>query len=149
MSNSALQGRRLLLSGEHWFIFQNAKIFPVQMVAWGLMPSVSSGYEMKRVTRITRRAANTQRHALMDSLRRAQMEVELDARTNIESLADFFEATLAGIRIAAKAGKTLPALRRIAEVASGTFADVKSSVLSSRDVKRTLRPSGQFPTGNQ
>ena len=42
-----------------------------------------------------------------------------------ESLADFFESTLAGIRIAAKAGKARPALRRIAEVASGTFADVK------------------------
>ena len=81
------------------------------------------------VTRITRRAANAQRHALMDTLRRAQMEGELDAQTNIESLADFFEATLAGIRIAAKAGKTRPALRRIAEVASGTFADVRSSVL--------------------
>jgi hypothetical protein len=47
------------------------------------------------------------------------MEGELDARTDIESLADFFESTLAGIRIAAKAGKTRPALRRIAEVASG------------------------------
>ena len=57
------------------------------------------------------------------------MEGELDARTDIESLADFFESTLAGIRIAAKAGKTRPALRRIAEVASGTFAGVKSSVV--------------------
>src|SRR3981081_1418566 len=70
----------------------------------------------------------SQRHTLMDTLRRAQMEGELDARTDIESLADFFESTLAGIRIAAKAGKTRPALRRIAEVASGTFADVKSSI---------------------
>jgi TetR/AcrR family transcriptional regulator, transcriptional repressor for nem operon len=57
------------------------------------------------VTRITRSAANAQRHALMDTLRRAQTEGELDAQTNIESLADFFEATLAGIRIAAKAGR--------------------------------------------
>ena len=40
-------GHHLLLSGAHWFIFQNAKIFPVQMVAWGLMLSVSSGCEMK------------------------------------------------------------------------------------------------------
>jgi TetR/AcrR family transcriptional regulator, transcriptional repressor for nem operon len=80
------------------------------------------------VTRITRRAANAQRRTLMDTLRRAQMEGELDAQADIESLADFFESTLAGIRIAAKAGKTRPALRRIAEVASGIFADVKSSV---------------------
>src|ERR1700694_1902511 len=87
------------------------------------------GMRDEDVTRITRRAANAQRHTLMDTLRRAQLEGELDARTDIESLADFFESTLAGIRIAAKAGKTRPALRRIAEVASGTFADVKSSVL--------------------
>ena len=86
------------------------------------------GMRDEDVTRITRRAANAQRLTLMDTLRRAQMEGELDARTDIESLADFFESTLAGIRIAAKAGKTRPALRRIAEVASGTFADVKSSV---------------------
>jgi hypothetical protein len=87
------------------------------------------GMRDEDVTRITRRAANAQRHTLMDSLRRAQMEGELDARTDIESLADFFESTLAGIRIAAKAGKSRPALKRIAEVASGTFAYVKSSVL--------------------
>jgi hypothetical protein len=53
------------------------------------------------------------------------MEGEPDARTDIESLADFFESTLAGIRIAAKAGKTRPALR----FASGTFAAVKSSIM--------------------
>jgi TetR/AcrR family transcriptional repressor of nem operon len=81
------------------------------------------------VTRITRRAANAQHRTLMATLRRAQMEGELDTRTDIESLADFFESTLAGIRIAAKAGKTRPALRRIAEVASGMFAGAKSSVL--------------------
>jgi AcrR family transcriptional regulator len=87
------------------------------------------GMRDEDVTRIIRTAAKAQRHTLMDTLRRAQKEGELAARTDIESLADFFESTLAGIRIAAKAGKTRPALRRIAEVASGTFADVKSSVL--------------------
>src|ERR1700692_4199923 len=87
------------------------------------------GMRDEDVTRITSRAANAQRHTLMDTLRRAQMEGELDARTDIESLADFFESTLAGVRIAAKGGKTRPALRRIAEVASGTFNDVKSSLL--------------------
>src|SRR6202158_1736923 len=87
------------------------------------------GMRDEDVTRITRSAARIQRHALMDALRRAQMEGELDAQADIESLRDFFENTQAGTRIAAKAGKTRPALRRIAEVASGTFADVKSSVL--------------------
>jgi hypothetical protein len=61
----------------------------------------------------------------MDTLRRAQLEGELDAHTDIESLADFFDSTLAGIRIAAKAGKTRPALKRIAVVASIVFADTK------------------------
>jgi TetR/AcrR family transcriptional regulator, transcriptional repressor for nem operon len=87
------------------------------------------GMRDEDVTRITRRAANAQRRTLMDTLRRAQMEGELDARTDIESLADFFESTLAGIRMAAKAGKTRAALRRIAEVASGAFAGVQSAVL--------------------
>jgi AcrR family transcriptional regulator len=87
------------------------------------------GMRDEDVTRIIRTAAKAQRHTLMDTLRRAQKEGELAARTDIESLADFFESTLAGIRIAAKAGKTRPALRRIAEVASGAFPDVKSSVL--------------------
>ena len=48
MSNFELQGHRLLPSGAHWFIFQNAKIFPVPMGAWGLVRSVNSGCEMKR-----------------------------------------------------------------------------------------------------
>jgi TetR/AcrR family transcriptional repressor of nem operon len=86
------------------------------------------GMRDEDVTRITRRAASSQRHTLMETLRRAKMEGELDAESDLESLADFFESTLAGIRIAAKAGKSRPALRRVAEVASGTFAEVKSSV---------------------
>jgi type I restriction enzyme, R subunit len=40
-----------------------------------------------------------------------------------------FESTLAGIRIAAKAGKTRPVLKRIAEVASVVFAGAELSVL--------------------
>jgi TetR/AcrR family transcriptional repressor of nem operon len=87
------------------------------------------GMRDEDVTRITRRAASSQRHTLMETLRRAKMEGELDAQSDLEGLADFFESTLAGIRIAAKAGKSRPALRRSADVASGTFADVKSAAL--------------------
>ena len=79
------------------------------------------GMRDEDVTRITRSAARIQRHALMDALKRAQVEGELDAQADIESLADFFESTLAGIRIAAKAGKTRQALKRIAEVACVVF----------------------------
>ena len=86
------------------------------------------GMRDEDVTRITRSAARIQRHTLMDALRRAQMEGELDAQTDLESLADVFESTLAGIRIAAKAGKTRPALKRIAELASVVFAGAEISV---------------------
>jgi len=85
------------------------------------------GMRDEEVTQITRSAAKVQRHTLMDTLRRAQLEGELDAHTDIESLADFFDSTLAGMRIAAKAGKTRPALKRIAEVASIVFTDTKLS----------------------
>src|ERR1700682_1150376 len=81
------------------------------------------GMRDEEVTRITRRAANAQRHTLLDALKRAQMEDELDARTDIEGLADFFESTLAGMRIAAKAGKTRPTLKRIVEGAMSKFFD--------------------------
>ena len=128
MSTSKLQGHRLLLSGVHWFICQNAKIFPVKMAAW-VNAICEFGMRDEDETRITRRAAHAQRHTLMDTLRRAQMEGELDAQTDLEGLADFFESTLAGIRIAAKAGKTRPALKRIAEVASVVFAGAELSVL--------------------
>src|SRR6202041_1649408 len=64
------------------------------------------GMRDEEVTQITRSAARGQRHILMDTLKRAQLEGELDAHTDIESLADFFDSTLAGMRIAAKAGKT-------------------------------------------
>ena len=87
------------------------------------------GMRDEEVTQITRSAARVQRHTLMDTLRRAQLEGELDAHTDIESLADFFDSTLAGMRIAAKAGKTRPALKRIAEVASVVFAGAELSVL--------------------
>jgi TetR/AcrR family transcriptional repressor of nem operon len=87
------------------------------------------GMRDEEVTQVTRNAARIQRRTLMDTLRRAQLEGELDAHTDIESLADFFDNTLAGMRIAAKAGKTRPALKRIAVVASIVFAGGKLSIL--------------------
>ena len=87
------------------------------------------GMRDEEVTQITRNAARIQRRTLIDTLRRAQLEGELDAHTDIESLADFFDGTLAGMRIAAKAGKTRPALKRIAVVASIVFAGTRLSIL--------------------
>src|SRR3981189_1209904 len=66
------------------------------------------------VTRITRIAARVQRQTLMRVLARAKEQGEVGLDADLESMADFFESTLAGIRMAAKAGKSRRALRSIA-----------------------------------
>jgi TetR/AcrR family transcriptional repressor of nem operon len=73
------------------------------------------------VTRITRNAARVQRKALMRVLTRAKKQGELSSDADLDNLADFFESTLAGIRMAAKAGKSRQALRNIAAVAGTAF----------------------------
>jgi AcrR family transcriptional regulator len=73
------------------------------------------------VTRITRNAARIQRQNLMKVFVRAKIQGELDADADLESMADFFESTLAGVRIAAKAGKSRQALRKVAAFAGRAF----------------------------
>ena len=73
------------------------------------------------VTRITRNAARMQRQALMHVLTRAQSQGELDSNADLGSMADFFESTLAGIRMAAKAGKSRQALRNVAAFAGRAY----------------------------
>ncbi len=81
------------------------------------------GLQDHEILQAMRGAAMELRRALLTALRRAQMEGELSVDTEIEALAEFFEVTLAGIRIAAKAGMGRPSLRRIAETASQLFRD--------------------------
>jgi TetR/AcrR family transcriptional regulator, transcriptional repressor for nem operon len=73
------------------------------------------------VTRITRRAARIQRRTLMHVLTRAREQGELSSHADLDSMADFFESTLAGIRMAAKAGKSRQALRSIAAFAGRAY----------------------------
>jgi AcrR family transcriptional regulator len=73
------------------------------------------------VTRITRNAARMQRRTLMRALTRAKAQGELNSRADLDSMADFFEGTLAGIRMAAKAGKSRQALRSIAAFAGRAY----------------------------
>jgi hypothetical protein len=73
------------------------------------------------VTRITRDAARVLRQNLMRVLARAKEEREIRSDADLESMADFFESTLAGIRMAAKAGKSRHALRNIAAFASRAY----------------------------
>jgi AcrR family transcriptional regulator len=75
------------------------------------------------VTRITRSAARIQRQNLMKVFARAQIQGEVDADADLEGMADFFESTLAGIRIAAKAGKSRQALRKVAAFAGRAFME--------------------------
>src|SRR5258708_7951147 len=58
------------------------------------------------VTRITGYAARMQRRTLMRVLGKARKQGELDSDADLDSMADFFESTLAGLRMAAKAGKS-------------------------------------------
>jgi TetR/AcrR family transcriptional regulator, transcriptional repressor for nem operon len=73
------------------------------------------------VTRISRDAAHVLRQTLMDVLTRAKKQGEISSDANLDSMADFFESTLAGIKMAAKAGKSRLALRNIAAFASRAY----------------------------
>jgi TetR/AcrR family transcriptional repressor of nem operon len=79
------------------------------------------GQRDTEVNQIVREAARRQRETLMAVLNRARSQGELDGDIDLESLADFFESTLAGIRMAAKGGKSRQALRNIAAVAGQVY----------------------------
>jgi TetR/AcrR family transcriptional repressor of nem operon len=89
------------------------------------------------VTSITRQAARLQRQTLMHVLTRAKKHKELSSDADLEGMADFFESTLAGIRMAAKAGKSRQALRNIAAFAGGAFRR------PDRPLARQRRPLGR------
>jgi hypothetical protein len=57
----------------------------------------------------------------MHVLTRAKNRGELDSDADLDCMADFFESTLAGIRMAAKAGKSRQALRNVAAFAGRAY----------------------------
>jgi TetR/AcrR family transcriptional regulator, transcriptional repressor for nem operon len=65
--------------------------------------------------------ARVQRRLLLASLRRAKAAGELPENADMIGLADFFDATLAGLRIAARGGKNRTELKRIVEIACRAF----------------------------
>jgi hypothetical protein len=87
----------------------------------GLNAVSEFGQRDAEVTRITRNAARMQRQTLMRVLVRAKKQGELGSEPDLDSMADFFESTLAGIRMAAKGGKSRRALRNIALFARGAY----------------------------
>ncbi len=65
--------------------------------------------------------ARVQRRLLLANLRRARDIGELASNADVTGLADFFDTTLAGIRIAARGGKKRTELKRIVEIACKVF----------------------------
>jgi TetR/AcrR family transcriptional repressor of nem operon len=87
----------------------------------GLNAICEFGQRDADVTRITRQAGRVQRQTLMRVLTRASDNGELGPGADLASMADFFESTLAGIRMAAKAGKNRQALQNIAAFAARAY----------------------------
>jgi AcrR family transcriptional regulator len=83
----------------------------------GLNATSEFGERDPDVTRILRTAARSQRDVLLRLLTSARERGELNPEVDVDSAADFFESALAGIRMAAKAGKSRKALRNIALLA--------------------------------
>jgi AcrR family transcriptional regulator len=81
------------------------------------------------VTRITRKAARMQRQTLIRVLTRAKNQGELSSNADLDAMADFFESTLAGIRMAAKAGKSRQALRNIAAFAARAYIAIDRRIV--------------------
>jgi TetR/AcrR family transcriptional repressor of nem operon len=81
------------------------------------------GQRDNEVNQILREAARRQRETLMKVLMHARTQGELNGNVDLTGLADFFESTLAGIRMAAKSGKSRQALRNIAEIAGQVYAE--------------------------
>jgi TetR/AcrR family transcriptional regulator, transcriptional repressor for nem operon len=79
------------------------------------------------VTRIVKVASQAQRQALIRVLVRAKKQGELGSDEDLEGMADFFDCTLAGIRMAAKGGKSRKALRNIAIFAGRAYLELKSA----------------------
>ena len=86
----------------------------------GLNAISEFGQRDAEVSRIAWNAARKQRLTLR-ILDKAVEGGEIGAGTNVNSMADFFESTLAGIRMAAKAGKSRTALRNIAIFAGRAY----------------------------
>jgi TetR/AcrR family transcriptional repressor of nem operon len=87
----------------------------------GLNAISEFGQRDEDVSRITRKAARLLRQTLIRVLTKAKKQEELSSDADLVSMADFFESTLAGIRMAAKAGKSRHALQNIAILAGRVY----------------------------
>src|SRR5580692_4294991 len=88
-------------------------------------------------------SARRQRQTLMRVLTRAKKQREIRSDADLDSMADFFDSTLAGIRMAAKAGKSRQALRNIAAFASRAYmaSDCRTAAERRASRRLSIRPS--------
>ena len=105
----------------------------------GLNSICEFGQRDADVMRITSNAGRMLRKTLMRMLTRARKEREIRSDADLDSMADFFESTLAGIRMVAKAGQSRQALRNIATIAGSAFPHSASAHGTDRRTKSVSR----------
>src|SRR5437667_1515629 len=74
---------------------------------------------------------------------RAKNQREISSDAGLDTMADFFESTLSGIRIAAKAGKSRRSLRNMAAFASRAYivSDCRTAADRRASRRLSIRPS--------
>jgi TetR/AcrR family transcriptional repressor of nem operon len=105
----------------------------------GLNSICEFGQRDADVMRITSNAGRMLRKTLMRMLTRARKQREIRSDADLDSMADFFESTLAGIRMVAKAGQSRQALRNIATIAGTAFRHSGSAHGTDRRTKSGSR----------
>jgi TetR/AcrR family transcriptional regulator, transcriptional repressor for nem operon len=105
----------------------------------GLNSICEFGQRDADVMRITSNAGRMLRETLMRMLTRARKQREIRSDADLDSMADFFESTLAGIRMVAKTGQSRQALRNIATIAGSAFPHSASAHGTDRRTKSVSR----------
>jgi AcrR family transcriptional regulator len=112
--------------------FAELKDLPSAEGCMGINAVCEFGQRDAEVNQIVQEAARRQRAVLADVLNRAKSQGELSDAVDVNSLADFFESTLAGIRVAAKGGKGRQTLRNIASIAGRVYGELGRGRRSAR-----------------
>jgi TetR/AcrR family transcriptional regulator, transcriptional repressor for nem operon len=107
------------LSAIEQFLVAVARETPTQraMGCMGVRAICDFGTSDPDVSALGKSAGTVVESALEDTLRKAKAKNEVRSSVNVRAAARFLQATLTGLKVAARAGSTPRALRGIAEVA--------------------------------
>jgi TetR/AcrR family transcriptional repressor of nem operon len=107
------------LSAIEQFLVAVARETPTQraMGCMGVRAICDFGTSDPDVSALGKSAGTVVESALEDTLRKAKTKNEVRSSLNVRAAAQFLQATLTGLKVAARAGSTPNALRGIAEVA--------------------------------